>query len=148
MRALLVGLMSLGLLVLWGCGGGNKGAVEKAIRTHLEKNSSLALNAFTTEISDVKFEGDNAQAKVKFKSKQNPAMSVDVQYALHKEGGQWVVQSSNSTGMGGNPHGGAMPPGAMGTNPHGGSGVGGNPHEGVQMPPADSSSPPAPAPSH
>ena len=91
------------------CGRGinSKSAVERAIETHLERNSGLALNAFTTEISDVKFEGDNAEAVVKFTSKQAPQMSVQVRYTLSKEGDHWLVQSSSA--MGGNPHGGGMP---------------------------------------
>jgi hypothetical protein len=85
----------------------SRSAVERAIEAHLERNSSLALNAFTTKISDVKFEGDNAEAVVKFESKQAPHMSVQLRYTLRKEGNHWVVQSSS--GMGGNPHGGGMP---------------------------------------
>src|SRR6516165_9572969 len=67
----------------------SKSAVENAIRAHLERNSNLALNTFTTEISDVKFEGDNATAVVKFKSKQAPDVSVQARYSLRKEGNQW-----------------------------------------------------------
>src|SRR6516225_12418454 len=101
----------------------SKSAVERAIEAHLERNSSLALNAFTTEISDVRFEGDNAEAVVKFESKQAPHMSVQVRYTLRKEGDHWVVQSSSGMG-GGNPHGGGMPmSGDQGANPHEGLGT-------------------------
>jgi hypothetical protein len=98
-------------------GTNSKSAVERAIEAHLERNSSLALNAFTTEISDVKFQGDSAEAVVKFKSKQAPQMSVQVRYTLSKEGDHWVVQSSSA--MGGNPHGSRMPQSQdQGTQPH------------------------------
>jgi hypothetical protein len=95
----------------------SKSAVEKAIEAHLERNSSLALNAFSTEISEVKFQGDSAEAVVKFKSKQAPQMSVQVRYTLSKEGDHWVVQSSSA--MGGNPHGSRMPQSQdQGAQPH------------------------------
>ena len=116
----------------------SKSAVGRAIEAHLERNSSLALNAFTTEISDVKFEGDNAEAVVKFESKQAPHMSVQVRYMLRKEGGHWVVQSSS--GMGGNAHGGGMPQSQS---------QGANPHEHLGVPTTrPSSSEPQPKPSH
>jgi len=112
----------------------SKSAVENAIRAHLQRNSNLALNAFTTEISDVKFEGDNATAVVKFKSRQAPDVSVQARYSLRKEGNQWVVQSSSV-----NPHGGGMSmPGGQGANPH----------QGMGTPSTPPPSPPQPAPSH
>ena len=119
-------------------GVNSKDAVERAIQAHLERNSGLALNAFTTEISNVKFEGGNAEAVVKFESKQAPHMSVQFRYTLRKEGDKWVVQSSS--GMGGNPHGGGMPrPQDQGANPHGEPGLP------ATHPPA---SEPQPMPSH
>lgn len=140
MRKVLVCMVGLATASALACNRSvnSKSAVEKAVQAHLARNSNLALNAFTTEISDVKFNGDNAEAVVKFKSKQAPAMSVQVQYTLRKEAGKWVVQSSS--GMGGNPHGGGMPAmGGQGTNPHEGMGIPATP------PP---SSQPQPAPSH
>jgi hypothetical protein len=109
MRNALAGALVLAMATAASCSKGinSKSAVERAIEAHLERNSSLALNAFTTEISDVNFEGDNAEAVVKFKSKQAPHMSVQVRYTLRKEGDHWVVQSSSA--MGGNPHGGGVP---------------------------------------
>ncbi len=140
MRNVLVCTIGMAITSAASCSRGinSKSAVEKAIQAHLERNSNLALNAFTTEISSVKFEGDNAEALVKFKSKQAPGMSVQVRYTLHKEGDQWVVQSSS--GMGGNPHSGEMPtPGGQGANPHEGLGI-------PTTPPP--SSEPQPTPSH
>jgi hypothetical protein len=119
-------------------GTNSKRAVERAIEAHLERNSGLALNAFTTEISEVKFEGDNAEAVVKFQSKQAPPMSVQVRYTLRKEGDHWVVQSSSA--MGGNPHGGGMPQSQD---------QGAHPHEGLGLPTArPPSTEPQPMPSH
>jgi hypothetical protein len=122
----------------YGRGINSKSAVERAIEAHLERNSSLALNAFTTEISDVKFDGDNAEAVVKFESKQALHMSVQVRYMLRKEGEHWVVQSSS--GMGGNPHDGGMPQS---------QGQGANPREDLGVPTTrPPSSEPQPKPSH
>jgi hypothetical protein len=120
MRKALACAIVLAMATAASCNRGinSKDAVERAIQAHLERNSGLALNAFTTEISNVKFEGDNAEAVVKFESKQAPHMSVQVRYTLRKEGDKWVVQSSSD--MGGNPHGGGMPqPQDQGANPHG-----------------------------
>ena len=139
MRKALMCIIGLATASALACNRGvnSKSAVEKAVQAHLERNSNLALNAFTTEISDVKFNGDNAEALVKFKSKQAPEMSVQVRYTLHKEGDKWIVQSSS--GMGGNPHGGGIPMGGQGPNPHEGMGMPSNPPQ---------SSQPQPAPSH
>jgi len=116
----------------------SKSAVEKAIESHLERNSNLALNAFTTEVSDVKFEGGNAEAVVKFESKQAPHMSVQVRYTLRREGDHWVVQSSS--GMGGSPHSG----GTLQSQ-----GESANPHEDLGVPTTrPPSSEPQPKPSH
>jgi hypothetical protein len=137
MRSALVCTIGLALVTVAACTREIKStsAVEKAIRAHLERDSNLALNAFTTEISNVKFEGDNAEAVVKFKSKQVPDMSVQVRYTLRKEGDHWVVQSSSV-----NPHGGGMSmPGGQGANPH----------EGLSTPTTPPpSSQPQPTPSH
>ena len=119
MRNALACAIVLAMMTSASCNRGinSKSAVEKAIEAHLERNSSLALNAFTSEISDVKFDGENAEAVVKFESKQAPHMSVQVRYTLRKEGDHWVVQSSS--GMGGNPHGGGTPHSQdQGSHPH------------------------------
>jgi hypothetical protein len=140
MRSALV--CAIGLVVvatIGACRGINsKSAVEKAIQAHLERNSTLALNAFTTEVSSVKFDGDNAEAVVTFRSTQAQDMSVQVRYTLRKEGDHWVVQSS--AGMGDSPHGGGMP-----QSP----GQGANPHEGHSIPTTPPPpSEPQPTPSH
>jgi len=139
MRKAIACSIGLAVAAIAACRGiKSKSAVEKAIQAHLERSSNLALNAFTTEVSNVKFSGDDAEAVVRFKSKQAPDMSVQVRYTLRKEGDHWVVQSSS--GMGGNPHGGGMPmSGGQGANPHEGLGTPTTP-----PPPSE----PRPAPSH
>jgi hypothetical protein len=140
MRNVLACAIILAVTTAASCSRGinSRSAVERAIEAHLERNSSLALNAFTTEISDVKFEGENAEAVVQFKSKQAPHMSVQVRYTLRKEGDHWVVQSSSA--MGGGPHSGGMPQSQD---------QGANPHEELGRPAAHPpSSEPQPMPSH
>ena len=93
MRKLLVCFVGL-LPVATGCnrlqGIQSKGAVEEAIYAHLKQNPHLALNSFTTQIEGVRFSGDTAEARVKFRSKQSV-----------REGSRWeVVSSSPVSGQG------------------------------------------------
>lgn len=109
MRSLLIGLLGMALLVS-GCSrsGGiqSKEAVQAGIERYLQKRSQIALNNMTLEVQDVKFQGDRAEAEVKFRSKQSPDLAVGVHYVLRRAGDQWEVESSSATsGMGGNPHG-------------------------------------------
>lgn len=114
MRSVLVCLVGL-TLVGSGCsksgGTQSKEAVQAAIERYLQKQSNLALSNMTLEVQDVKFQGDRAEAEVKFRSKQAPDLAVGVHYVLRRAGEQWEVQSSAaSSGMGGTPHGGAAGP--------------------------------------
>jgi len=112
-RRMLVGLLGLALVVS-GCsksrGMQSKEAVQAAIEGYLQKQSKIALNNMTLEMQDVKFQGDRAEAEVKFRSKQAPDLAVGVHYVLRRAGDQWEVESSSATsGMGGSPHGAAAP---------------------------------------
>ena len=113
MRAILLCLVGAAL-VLSGCSKSgkvqSKDAIQEAIERHLQKQSSVLLDNMTVEVQDVKFEGDRANADVKFRSKQSPDVAVGRQYVLRRVGGQWQVESSSSPGGMGNPHGGPMPP--------------------------------------
>jgi len=71
----------------------SKTAVEEAIQAHLRQQSDLALDKFTTEVQEVKFHGDTAEAVVKFQSKESAAIFVRVHYALRRVGEHWQVQS-------------------------------------------------------
>lgn len=104
MRKLLVCFVGL-LPVATGCnrlqGIQSKGAVEEAIYAHLKQNPHLALNSFTTQIEGVRFSGDTAEARVKFRSKQSAKLAVEVRYVLRREGSRWeVVSSSPVSGQG------------------------------------------------
>ena len=112
MRSLLISSLGLALLVS-GCakreGLQSKEALQAGIERYLQKQSKIALSNMTMEIQDVKFQGDRAEAQVKFRSKQAPDLAVGVHYVLRRAGDEWEVQSSSAAGgMGGNPHAGAV----------------------------------------
>jgi len=113
MRSMVLCLVGAAL-VLSGCNrsGGvqSKTAIQEAIERHLQKQSTVLLDNMTVEVQDVNFEGDRANADVKFRSKQSPDVIVGRRYVLRRVGGQWQVESSSSSGGMGNPHGGPMSP--------------------------------------
>jgi hypothetical protein len=109
--------------VLTGCNRfaevNSKSAVQTAIEDHLKKRPGLALSNMSTEVKDVKFEGDKANAQVVYVSKDTPDLKVEVRYVLQRQGDQWVVESSTPMGgVGGNPHGGVAVPPSGGMSPH------------------------------
>ena len=75
-----------------------KQAVQAAIETHLQENSSISRSNFTTQIETVDFKGDTANALVKFQSKQAPNLTVHVRYQLKRSGSHWIVMSSEPAG--------------------------------------------------
>jgi len=115
LRAAIFRLVRAGLagltLLSGGCNRMNsKSAIQTAIEAHLKQRPGLALSNMTTDVQDVKFDGDNATAQVTFQSKQAPELKVEVRYVLLREGDHWVVESST-------------PVGGMGTNPHSAGGA-------------------------
>ena len=116
MRSALAGLVGVAL-VLSACSksGGiqSKAAIQAAIERHLQGRPNVSLNNMTVDVQDVRFDGDRAEAEVKFRSKQAPDLTVDVHYVLRRVGDRWEVESSSvRRGMGGSPHGaagGSMP---------------------------------------
>jgi hypothetical protein len=111
MRSALAGLVGVAL-VLSACSksGGiqSKAAIQAAIERHLQGRPNVALNSMTVDVQDVRFDGDRAEAEVKFRSKQAPDLTVDVHYVLRRVGDRWEVESSSvRRGMGGSPHGAA-----------------------------------------
>ena len=121
MRALLV-LCFISSLALAGCSGSkqveSKEAVQKAIEAYLAQRQNLMLANMNMEVAEVKFEGETATADVKFRSKQNSSLAVNVHYKLKRRGDKWEVESTTpTTGQGGSPHGGVTPS-ATGS-PHG-----------------------------
>lgn len=98
-----VGAVSVAL----SCGRGehSKGAVERAIQEHLSRNAGLLSHNFTTQVERVTFNGDSADAVVKFQSTQQASLFVEVGYRLRLEDGRWeVVSSTPMSGQGGDSH--------------------------------------------
>lgn len=128
MRFALLCVVGAGVL-LAGCGRfsslNSKSAIKDAIDAHLKQQPGLALANMTTEVEDVKFDGDKATAQVVFRSKEAPELKVEVRYSLRREGSGWQVESSTPMGgQGANPHGDAVAPGSgqptsVPTNPPG-----------------------------
>lgn len=117
----------------------SKAAIKAAIEAHLKNNPQVALSNFNTKIESVKFQGDTAEALVKFVAKGTPEATAELQYHLKLEGKTWkVVSSAGGAGMG--MHGGA----AGGSGSMGGQGgaMGG----GSMTPPAPSHSQTQPEP--
>lgn len=86
-------------VMLAGCNRAHsKAAVQAAIDAHLKERPGLALANMTTDVRDVKFDGDRATAQVAFQSKQVPELKVEVRYVLRREGDRWVVESSTPVG--------------------------------------------------
>ncbi len=121
MRVVAVFVLCVVVAVEAGCGkiGGlrSKRAVREAIEAHLKKQPNLVMTSMTMEVEDVKFNGDSAEAQVRFQSTQSPELAVGVRYTLRRVDGHWEVRSSSPTsGMGTSPHGRMDQP-APGTAP-------------------------------
>jgi hypothetical protein len=86
-------------------GAHSKGAVERGIQEHLSRNTQLLSHNFTTQVEKVTFNGDAADAVVKFQSTQQANLFVEVGYHLRLESGHWeVVSSAPLSGQGGDSH--------------------------------------------
>jgi len=115
MRALVMSLVVLGLAASAAChrlsGIHSKAAVQEAIEEHLKQQSNVVLQNMTVEVGDVTFNGDNAEAQVKFRSKQAPNLAVGMLYKLRRAGNGWQVESTSTAAMPGtSPHGNTPAP--------------------------------------
>jgi hypothetical protein len=93
----------------------SKDAIKGAVEAHLKDNPHLSMSNFDTQIENVQFKDDTAEALAKFVSKVDPNSAVEVRYQLKLDGRMWKVVSSEPVGgQGMSGHGGAggsMPPG-------------------------------------
>jgi hypothetical protein len=115
MRAVVMSLVVLGLAGSAACqklsGIHSKAAVQAAIEEHLKQQPNVFFQNMTVEVGDVTFNGDTAQAEVKFRSKQAPNLAVGMLYKLRRVGKGWQVESASSASMPGtSPHGNAVAP--------------------------------------
>jgi hypothetical protein len=107
-RWMAIGAVALACSLAVGCKKQMKD--EDAIRASIEKRltsrSDLNLGVMDREVKQVSVTGDKANAQVEFRLKGGDA-KMDIDYALERQGGEWVVVSSQPMGM---PP--IMPPGA------------------------------------
>jgi hypothetical protein len=123
MRAVVMSLVVLGLAGSAAChrlsGIHSKAAVQEAIEEHLKQQPNVVLQNMTVEVGEVTFNGDTAEAQVKFRSKEAPDLAVGMLYKLRRAGSRWQVESTSTATMPGTTaHGntaGPMPPPS--TNP-------------------------------
>ncbi|TAM83855.1 MAG: hypothetical protein EPN47_03320 [Acidobacteria bacterium] len=96
-------------------------AIKGAIEAHLKDNPHLSMTNFNTQIENVQYKDDTADALAKFVSKTDPNSAVEVRYQLKLEDRRWKVVSSTPAGgqgMGGHEGAmGSMPPGHPATTP-------------------------------
>ena len=125
MRAVVMSLVVLGLAGSVAChrlgGIQSKAAVQEAIEEHLKQQPNVFFQNITVEVGDVTFNGDTAQAQVRFRSKQSPNLAVGMLYRLRRAGNGWQVESTSTATMSGTtPHGStAAPTPSPSTNPTG-----------------------------
>jgi uncharacterized membrane protein len=123
MRALVTGLVVLGLAGSAACRSlsriHTKAAVQEAIEKHLKQQPDIVFQNMTVEVGAVTFNGDAAEAQVKIRSKQAPNLAVGMLYKLRRAGNAWEVESSSAASMAGtSPHGNtATPTPSPSTNP-------------------------------
>lgn len=115
MRAVVTSLVVLGVAALAAChklgGIDSKAAVQEAIEDHLKQQPNVFFQNMTVEVGDVTFNGDTAEAQVKFRSKQAPNLAVGMVYRLRKVGDKWQVESTATASMPGtSPHGSTSAP--------------------------------------
>jgi hypothetical protein len=100
----------LAALFLSGCAKdiNNKEAVKEAVLKRLSSVSGLNMAGMEVEITNVSFQGNNADAQVAFKAKGSADSMLNMSYKLERQGDIWTVKSS-SGGMGGGAS--KLPPG-------------------------------------
>ena len=93
-----LGIIVLALsLVSGGCQqreGAPNAAVEQAIKEHLSSRSGLGLGKMVMEMKQVQVQGDTAEADVVFRTTTGTPAQMDFHYKLHRDGGQWKVETS------------------------------------------------------
>jgi hypothetical protein len=111
------------LVALTACNRGNqsKDALRQAVIDHLSTISGMNVSAMTIEITEAKFNGDQAEATASITAKgvNAGAGAMTIPYHLEYKGDKWVVTGRKDSG--GAAHGGIAPGGGAptGESPHG-----------------------------
>jgi hypothetical protein len=102
-------IMILLLAVAAGCKkqANEQDAIRASIEKHLSGRSDLNLSAMDREVKQISVNGDHATAQVEFRLKQGSG-SMQVEYALERQAGEWTVTNSQPGG-GQSPHSGMTP---------------------------------------
>ncbi len=111
--------------VITGCkkAGESKEAVRAGVVEHLSKNAALDVNSLNIDVTDVKFQGNEATAAVSIKPKSAPEQGMTMSYTLERKADKWEVKGKGGghggmgggMGMGASPE--AAPPAAEGGTP-------------------------------
>jgi hypothetical protein len=106
------------IVCLTGCNRGiqSKDAVRQAIIDHLSKRN-LNVSSMDVQVTEVQFNGKEADATVSFTPKGSKGQGMSIQYHLEQQGNHWAVVGRRDAGA---PHGGTPAP-PQGANPHGGA---------------------------
>ena len=112
-------IIVLGCL-LAGCAGqreaSTNAAIQHAIEQHLANRPGIEGNKLILEVQKVTVQGDQAEAEVVFRSRDDPRAQMAYHYELRREGGEWKV-GNGRPGAAGSPH--PNP----GSEPEGGEGL-------------------------
>lgn len=109
----------LPVLFLFGCAKdiNNKDAVKEAVLKRLASVSGLNMSGMEVDVTNVSFQGNQADAQVAFRAKGSTDSMLNMSYKLERKGDEWTVKSS-SGGMGGG-GGTNLPPGHPPASPGG-----------------------------
>ena len=108
-RRILISTIIFLLAVAAGCKkqANDQDAIRASIDKRLNARGDLNLSMMDRDVKQISVNGDHATAQVEFRLKQGNA-SMQVQYALERQGGEWTITNSQPAG-GQNPHSGGMP---------------------------------------
>ncbi len=129
MRSATLAVILLGALTASGCHKkeSETDAIRAGIMKHLSSLNTLNLSGMDMNVTNVNIQGNQATAQVEFRPKSGaPAgASMQVSYALTKQGADWVVVKNEGVGgainhpaPGANPHLQNNPAGATGNMPN------------------------------
>ncbi len=85
----------------------DQAAIRASIDKRLNARGDLNLSMMDRDVKDISVNGDHATARVEFRLKQGNG-SMQVEYVLERQGGEWTITNSQPAG-GQNPHSGGMP---------------------------------------
>ena len=109
----------LPMLLLYGCAKdiNNKDAIKEAVLKRLTSVSGLNMAGMDVDVTNVSFQGNQADAQVAFRAKGSTDSMLNMSYKLERKGDEWTVKSTSGGMSGGG--GTKMPPGHPPASPGG-----------------------------